>query len=259
MDMHEYLSYSKKASSGEIVKKIQAYYGAWADSLYENGAFAEVKIDGKSACSTEGKQGFLDALKALSEAQSFSIEVSGRGLSEEEAGVLYPFLDELKEEEEITYKFMAFSSKYAEFKCGYIENGMSGSLLDNASSSIAQEEGMLWYSWGCDLNVDFDLDAYENVAERLHAAVRKHVPKDQIGSAEAEWNGENGEPGHLLPDIQWVVSDLKEINAFLDEINAVLSDLDGNYEIKADGLWFDLDHFAAAKWIVSDKKVKLVG
>lgn len=269
MNMHEFLSFNKSTSGKEVVERIQTHYGAWLEQLHqqvcqESCAFGktlsvEIFVDGQPVSAGYDAKGIRETLRMLTEARSFSIDVSGEELDEaEEVGVLYAFLDEIKEKEDITYKFASFSSKFTEFKSGYIANGKSGNLLDEAEEKCVQGEELLWYSWSCDLSVEFDLEKYGDVADRLHDAVRRHLPADQVRVAEAVWSGEVAEQGYLLPDVQWVTSDLKEIAVFLNEINDILISLDGNYEIKADGLWFDLAHFAAAEWIVSDKVVKLV-
>lgn len=258
MNTHEYLSFNKPASSEAITDRIRDYYGKWIELLNEN-VLEELKIelavDGKPV---NGISEMQKALQTLTGADTFSIDVLAGGLNDEDTENLYHFLDEIKETEDITCKVMTFSEKYAEFKCCYIADGESGSLLDKAVENAVLEEQMDWYSWGCSFWTEFDFDEQKNVIDKLHELVRKYLPAEQIPVAEAEWTGENADPGALIPDLQWVVSDLKEVAAFLDEVNDALQVLNGNYEIKADGLWFDLEHFAAAQWQVEDKQVKLV-
>ena len=258
MNIHEYLSFNKPALSAAITDRIRDYCAKWIELLNEN-VLEELKIelvaDGKPV---NGISEMQKALQNLTSADAFSIDVLAGCLNDEDTGDLYHFLDEIKETEDITYKVMTFSEKYAEFKCCYIADGESGSLLDRAVENAALEEQMDWYSWDCSLWTEFDFDGQKAMIDRLHGLVRKYLPAEQIAVAEAEWTGENAEPGALIPDLQWVVSDLKEVAAFLNEVNGVLFAIDGNYEIKADGLWFDLEHFAAAQWQIEDKQVKLV-
>lgn len=179
-------------------------------------------------------------------------------LDDEDTGNLYDFLDEIKSSEAVTYKFMSFSEKYAEFKGSYIADGEAGSFLNKAAEKSLLEAQMNWYSWGCNLWTDFDFDKQKNVIDKLHEIVRKYLPKDQIALAEEDWTGVNDDPGALVPDLQWIVSDLKNVAGFSDEVNTALEVLDGDYQINAEGLWFDLEQFAVAWWQVVDKKLQLV-
>ncbi len=258
MNTHEYLSFNKPISSVQVADRICTYYAGWIAHLNES-TIGELKlkmtVNGESIDGISKVQG---ALSKLAEAESFTIDVLATGLNDEDTENLYHFLDEIKSTEDITYKVMTLSEKYAEFKSNYIADGESGQLFDQAVENAVLEDKLDWYCWSCNLWTKFDFEGEKAAIDKLHEIAGKYLPKDQIVLAEEEWNGENADPGALIPDLQWMVSNLKEVAGFSDEVNAVLETLDGNYQIEADGLWFDLEQFAAAKWQVADKKLNLV-
>ena len=184
MNTHEYLSFNKPISNAEIADRICTYYAKWLESLSEND-FEELKIelvvDGASISSISEME---KALQNLGGAESFSIDVLAMSLDDEDAGNLYDFLDEIKSSEAVTYKFMSFSEKYAEFKGWYIADGEAGSFLNKSAEKSLLEAQMNWYSWGCSLWADFDFDKQKNVIDKLHEIVRKYLPKDQIAFAD---------------------------------------------------------------------------
>ena len=258
MNTHEYLSFNKPISSAQVADRIRTYYAGWIARLNES-TIGELKlkmtVNGESIDGISKVQGVLSK---LAEAESFTIDMLATGLNDEDTENLYVFLDEFKSIEDITYKIMTFSEKYAKFKSRYIADGESGSLFNKAVENAALEDKLDWYCWSCNLWTEFDFEEEKAAIDKLYEIARKYLPQNLIADAEAEWTGENADPGALIPDLQWIVSDLKEVAGFSDEVNAVLKTLDGNYQIEADGLWFDLEQFAAAKWQVADNKLKLV-
>lgn len=264
MEMHEYLSVNKPLSNETVIERIRSYYLTLMEELCDGESLnrefdVKLSVDGKLFSVVNNIAEIQRGLNALSGKEAFFIDV--RTIGFDMAGdncEMYCFLDGIKETEDITYKYMSFDEKYEEFYGRYIADGQSGNLLDRATGKDVLEKKLNWYSWSCNLYVELDFDVQKSITDALHELVRKYIPVGEIQCAEAEWTGPTADQGALLPDLQWIVDDLSEIMAFIDELNHTLSAFDGNYEIEANGLWFDFDSFAVAGWMVENKKLKMV-
>lgn len=280
MDIHEYIAYNNVQHNPKTAEALQEYYAhkiKWLcdwycteSSLLTNSLSIELKVNGEEVYNTFDLDALFAAAESLNKTRFFSIDIQGSGIPVYE-DLAYPkgkqskiqdiklFIDEIKETENITYKFMSYYTDSDELDCFFIENGSNKELEEIDAEDTVLNDNLLWYSWSCGLRLDCNFKSSSEELQKLRDIVRKYLPENEFKDNEQQWLNELVEPGCLLFDTQWVTEKLNPIKAFSDEINEVLESLKNDYTLHADGTWFDIKNFAVAKWDVLDNMVCLVG
>lgn len=193
---------------------------------------SELTIYGEGGYSTSDIGRFLHGIfYDLPNAQGFKIISSYYGPS------LMPYvnteiredfrmtIDKIGENEVFTYKLFDHHGNSGESYFAKYENGQWIDLEEQYSEDIIDKDfGQDWWSYNMGLGVSIDFEKHPDVIKRLHEAVRKHIPADQLEYCEREWYEpyENYEitDEALLDDIGFTAADVEEIlkNAYIDYV-----------------------------------------
>ena len=114
-----------------------------------------------------------------------------------------------------------------------------------------------WWTWAVYLHFeDVDDSEFPEIREKLHQAVRKHLPESEITYCEDLWEDS---PWDLIDCMQWCTKNLKDIQMFLDEINAIIWPIKDKLTCEAEGYWEIKEDFALASWKWTDKGFVIEG
>lgn len=168
-------------------------------------------------------------------------------------------VDSFGRTETFTYTVHEFLYSHGEGWCARYENGKWADLEKQYSPSILDKDfGEDWWCWNMDLSIDFDFEKHSDILESLRAAVRKHIPPEELSYCEDGWD--DGEDGILVNSISWTPRKLRVVQDFLDEINTILKPIKSECDGYGLGNWY-IKHppFAIATWDWTNEGFKITG
>jgi glutaredoxin-related protein len=281
-DLNEVLIFKTQPVDASSLKPIQAYYGFLAiralkklrGELY--GELEERDIEFTGELTLYGEDGYTTSdlsefvygiLHDLPSADGFKIVTEYCGPS------VAPWFDENKERkeefssevaeigktEELSYSCFDFLHNHGEGGLIKFENGNWINLKSLYTSSIvAKAFEHEWYTWSACISMEFDYDKYPEILTSLRNCVRKHIPEDELGYSEEEWN--ENENGVLVNDLQWSINSLQAIQDFLDELNSIVEPIKAEFKAYPEGIWYQTTApFAVAEWDWTDDGFKITG
>ena len=275
-DQNETLIFDHKPLLKTTITKIQEHFSLLAlkAARYLNEENPErelhfsgkITLFGKDGYTATDLYGFMHALMYdLPNADGFKITTTYYGPSiapwndHEVQEFFSKTVEKLGEQEQFTYTSFYFLYNHGEGDFIKYKNGKWLDTGANFTESIVDQDfGKDWWCWNQDLAVEFDFDAYPDILEALHDAVRKHIPRDQIEYCEGTW--EDGEVGILCSSIFWTPRKLRVIQDFLDEINRILQPIVSECTGYADGNWYITEEpYAIATWDWTTEGFKITG
>ena len=258
VDMHEFLEFKHRPNYQSTLEYLQQYLIFLDDMASERSSpdphtspedcvrgSITICIDGniiyKGNC--EGCTG-NNILGKLTEAQSFSFDCymfgnlraihdlpgsncekdainedelwQGRGLSD--------FLESIRRREQFIYKMILYyPDDDNQVIVDYIRNGKTIDVPLICKADFPHK--LSSHDWYCDMRamyIDFDRLAYSDILEKLHDAVSKFLPEDELPYVQELWEDEEEDPCWLLSGNCISSKDLSEIVAFIDRFNTIV-------------------------------------
>ncbi len=206
VEINETIEFKTKPKLQSTVKRIQTHFGflglqalkklrgKLGDDIHLNYS-SELTIYGEGGYSTSDIERFLDGIfYDLPNADGFKIVSAYDGpfyapwFNSEICEEFEMVIDKIGEHEIFTYKLFEHDNS-GESYCAKYENGQWIDLNEQYSEDIVDKDfGQDWWSYSMGLGVSIDFEKHPDVIKRLHEAVRKHIPADQLEYCEREWD-----------------------------------------------------------------------
>lgn len=267
IDLCESIEFKSRPVSDKTIGQIKEHFSNVVNEYKEYAAdeesnfSGEITLYGEEVVTSKGVDEFADFLmNKIQDANGFKVVSEYYGPFSE----LFLYDDgeeeclklERIDDEGYVYKVFTFCYDSGEGWCGRCENGEWTELEPLLSDEILDRNDFCWWTWGISLNVDFNVEKYPEVMEKLHELTRKHV-KEDLSYEENSWLDD---PNFLLCGTAWYPDSLRDVQNYMDEINATIEPIKDECKCSAEGDIYSCRlPFGYATWSWTNDGFKIMG